>query len=452
VPERRPPLLIDPSLIRRVLERDRPWAVYALGDLSPGYAEHCRWLVSPDEPRALVLLYARFEPPILFAMGPPQRLKALMGEVDPPVVSLHVRAEALPVVRARYPRAEIRPMWRMVVDAGTFRPAAADGVSPLAAADVDSITRLYAEGRRRGEGPDYFDPSMVEPGIFRGVFEGDELVAVAGTHLVVPSEGVGAVGNVYTRHDRRGRGLGGRVTSAVVEAALARGAGTVVLNVDPGNAAAVRVYQRLGFRLYCDFLQGLAFRAQGGGKRRSSVAGRHVALVRGINVGRARRVAMADLRDLLADLGYRDVRTLLNSGNAVFGAEKGQPGRIGQRIEQAMAERLGVSAAVTVLAARDFSTVVEENPLASSERNPARLLVAFCDDASRLAPVRALARQRWRPEALAVGTRAAYLWCAGGILESPLLEAVGRAMGQRTTTRNWATVLKIQAALQGSGQ
>ena len=89
------------------------------------------------------------------------------------------------------------------------------------------------------------------------------------------------------------------------------------------------------------------------------MANRHVALIRGINVGRAKRVAMADLRELLAELGYRDVQTLLNSGNVVFSGGREKPARMGKRIEAAMAERLGVSARVTVLIAAAFATVVE---------------------------------------------------------------------------------------------
>lgn len=255
------PPLTDPSLIRRILERDRPWAVYALGDLSPGFAEHSRWFALPDAPPALLLLYGRFDPPILFALGPPRRLQDLVAEIEPPVVSLQVRAGALAAVQTRYRRVEACPMWRMVVDARSFRPVASGPTSPLRADDVGAITSLYADGDERSEGPDFFDPSMVEQGIFRGVWEGEELVSVAGTHLVVPSEGVCAVGNVYTRHDRRGRGFGVRVTSAVVSTALARGIPTVVLNVDQRNASAIRVYERLGFRLHCDFVEGPAFRS-----------------------------------------------------------------------------------------------------------------------------------------------------------------------------------------------
>lgn len=157
---------------------------------------------------------------------------------------------------------------------------------------------------------------------------------------------------------------------------------------------------------------------------------------------------MADLRELVAGLGYRDVRTVLNSGNVVFTAGREKPNRIARRVEEAMVARLGVSAAVIVLTSGGFSAAVEENKLAVGADDPARLLVAFCGDAARLKQLEPLARQDWRPEALAVGSTAAYLWCPAGILAGRLLEAVGRKLGEATTTRNWRTVTKIHAVLQ----
>jgi predicted GNAT family acetyltransferase len=65
---------------------------------------------------------------------------------------------------------------------------------------------------------------------------------------------------VYVRQDRRGRGLAARVTSAVAADALAKGLRTVALNVSQMNSAALRVYERLGFRLYCPFVAGRALR------------------------------------------------------------------------------------------------------------------------------------------------------------------------------------------------
>jgi predicted GNAT family acetyltransferase len=92
--------------------------------------------------------------------------------------------------------------------------------------------------------------------VFFGTWENGELVAVAGTHLAVPAEGVGAIGNVYTRRDRRGLGLAGALTSAVAGELLRMGVRTIGLNVTQRNAAAIRVYERLGFFRYCDFIEG----------------------------------------------------------------------------------------------------------------------------------------------------------------------------------------------------
>ena len=154
---------------------------------------------------------------------------------------------------------------------------------------------------------------------------------------------------------------------------------------------------------------------------------------------------MSDLRALVEDLGYRDVRTLLNSGNVVFSTPRGVRGAADARIEKAMSTSLGVSARVTVLTVAELASAVARNPLGTLARDPSRMLVAVPrepSDRSRIAP---LERRDWAPEALAIGPRVAYLWCSGGLLESPLWEAVGRALGDAVTSRNWATMTKLHA-------
>jgi hypothetical protein len=136
------PHVTDPSRIRRILERDRPWAAYALGDLSPGFAEHCQWYATEDGSPALLLLFRRFDPPVLFALGPPRGLEDLLREIDAPVVSLHVRTDALAAVRTRFRPAETRAMWRMVVEPAGFRPVAPEDASALGASDIGAVTRL----------------------------------------------------------------------------------------------------------------------------------------------------------------------------------------------------------------------------------------------------------------------------------------------------------------------
>ncbi len=174
---------------------------------------------------------------------------------------------------------------------------------------------------------------------------------------------------------------------------------------------------------------------------------KQVALFRGINVGRAKRVAMADLRALFQELDYRDVRTLLNSGNVVFTGSNAEPAEASRLIERAMAAGLGVSARVTVLTATEFALIVEENRLSGVADDPSRLLVMILADPRDRRLLEPLLKRDWSPEVLALGGRAAYLWCPDGFLRSPLPEAAGRLLGDAVTTRNWATILKIHGQL-----
>ncbi|HET7459248.1 MAG TPA: DUF1697 domain-containing protein [Gemmatimonadaceae bacterium] len=174
---------------------------------------------------------------------------------------------------------------------------------------------------------------------------------------------------------------------------------------------------------------------------------RFVALLRGINVGRAKRVAMADLRAVVEGLGYGDVRTLLNSGNVVFTAPRATKESVAAaRIRAAVAERCGVDSRVTVLAGDAVAAAVAENPLLDVAADPSRLFVAVladpADARSRLQP---LAARSWTPEALAVGGRVAYLWCPAGQIESPLAAALAKTLGDAVTSRNWATMTKLHA-------
>jgi uncharacterized protein (DUF1697 family) len=174
---------------------------------------------------------------------------------------------------------------------------------------------------------------------------------------------------------------------------------------------------------------------------------KHVALLRGINVGKAKRIAMADLAELVRGLGYQDVKTLLNSGNVVFGVPPAKSKLDhAERIETALAAELGVSARVTTLSPAEMTTIVEENPLVDVARDPARLLVVVWRSKNDRKLVAPLAEQALEPEILALGKRAAYLWCAKGILESALASALlGREYKETVTTRNWATFSKLHA-------
>jgi uncharacterized protein (DUF1697 family) len=172
----------------------------------------------------------------------------------------------------------------------------------------------------------------------------------------------------------------------------------------------------------------------------------HVALLRGVNVGGNKRVPMAEWRALMEGLGYTRVRTLLNSGNAVFDAAPSP--KHAARIRQALIDGLGVDVAVIVKTAAEMAAIEAGNPLVAEVTDASRLIVAFtatAEDLAGLAPLAALAQP---PERLHVGPHAAYLWCANGILESKAGAAMLGKAGRAATSRNWATVLKLQALVR----
>ncbi len=268
------PPLADLDAVRRILQTDRVWSAFALADLTPGYREHARWYVPGDGQDAglqaqdaglqaqdtVVLLYHAFDPPLFVPLGAPERVEPVLAELAAePAFYLSVQEPLLPSIEAAGYRLERkRLMHRMALDPARYDPRRSAACRPLNAADREAVETLYAEGNDRGEQPEFFLPAMLEIGVYEGVWEGGELVAAGGTHVFSPSEGVAALGNVYVRRDRRGAGLGAAVASAVIDRIRSAGVETIVLNVVAANRTAARLYERLGFRTYCDFIEAFA--------------------------------------------------------------------------------------------------------------------------------------------------------------------------------------------------
>lgn len=256
----------DKGRIRAFLERDRLWGAYALGDLEPALFPHCVWGLASDARGdvALVLLFEALTPPGLLTFGDPHAVVAILSEaLRPAQVFFMIGTEHLAALRELYHVETPDPMVRMVVDRATFTPPSAPPslvgraagrlgpVRRITLADLDRLNALYAGG----ETPGAFAPFQIEQGVFYGVELDGRLVAAAGTHLVAPSQGVAAVGNVYTDRAYRGRGLAQLCTSAVVAHCFDLGIGDVVLNVDSRNAPAIAAYRRLGFREHRAFYE-----------------------------------------------------------------------------------------------------------------------------------------------------------------------------------------------------
>jgi ribosomal protein S18 acetylase RimI-like enzyme len=247
--------LTDRSEILAYLETNRLYASYAIGDLEPGLFEQSSWAGAEKAGQlaALILLFRGLRPPPLFLMGDAAGLRAILEDIQyPERPYLTCRSEHVSMTRDYFAWDETVPMWRMVLNPNRFQAGKGDCVR-LSPDHHDLLDELYSLG-----GGGAFDLAQLQHGAFYGALVENRLVAVAGTHLVSPTYGVAAVGNVFTHPHYRRRGYGTATTSAVVTELLARGIQDIILNVGQNNVSAVRVYERLGFERYCPFFEGPA--------------------------------------------------------------------------------------------------------------------------------------------------------------------------------------------------
>jgi uncharacterized protein (DUF1697 family) len=171
---------------------------------------------------------------------------------------------------------------------------------------------------------------------------------------------------------------------------------------------------------------------------------RYAALLRGINVGGNRKVAMADLRELLAGLGYDDVTTYLQSGNAVFSTAGSSPAALSAAIEERLARKFGAPVRVIIRTAAELAGVVGASPLPDGPENPSRFFVAFLSAAPDPQAVREIEAQSFDPDQIWISGPEAYLWCPGGAADTTLTHSfIEKRLGVTATARNWNTVTKL---------
>jgi len=172
-------------------------------------------------------------------------------------------------------------------------------------------------------------------------------------------------------------------------------------------------------------------------------AKRQVALLRGINLGRNKRIAMADLRKLVEGLGYEEVRTHLQSGNVVF-TTADSPARAAKAIEGELDAKLGMDVRVLIRTDRELAGVVERNPLGDVMTDPTRLFVTFLSAKPDARRVRGIDPSKFVPDVFRVGDREVYVWCPNGYAGTKLNHAFWeKQLGLTGTARNWRTVTRL---------
>ncbi|MGC4849979.1 DUF1697 domain-containing protein [Micromonospora sp. DT15] len=168
---------------------------------------------------------------------------------------------------------------------------------------------------------------------------------------------------------------------------------------------------------------------------------RYVALLRGVNVG-STRLAMADLRRIVTDLGHEDAQTYLQSGNVVFGSSVRDAEKLAAGIARALTDELALTVPVLVRSARELAAIAGGNPYADREDDPTRLLVAFLATAPEKSTADALAVPGGENVSFTVTGREVFLhYVDGGYGRSKFTNAyLEKKLGVVSTSRNWKSV------------
>jgi GNAT superfamily N-acetyltransferase len=251
-----------PHEAARFLLQDRTWSAYALGYIDPASGTQTQVMTSEagGATSSLVLLAQLPQLVSLFATGDPAGVARVIAALPVPPASgvFSLRAEAMDPLERAFHVSTSYQMRRMRVDAAGLRPRRETAVSRLGIDDLDAVKRIY------GMWTDSHQlPSQLSRGIYFGVYDGGDLVAIAGTHCISPKYGIGAIGNVLTHSNFRNRGLASTTTSAVARELFSLGCDEIVLNVRNGNEAALAAYTQLGFTEHCTFIEGV-FHARAG--------------------------------------------------------------------------------------------------------------------------------------------------------------------------------------------
>ena len=171
--------------------------------------------------------------------------------------------------------------------------------------------------------------------------------------------------------------------------------------------------------------------------------GRHVALLRAVNVG-GRKLPMAELRALCAALGWEDVATYIQSGNIVFSAP-GAGIALETQLERAIAERFGMEVPVIVRGAAQWKRYPSSNPFAKAARDePNRLMLLISKRAPAAGAEDAIQGKAAGGEQVRRVDDALWIHFPNGSGTSKLTPAlIDRAIGSPATSRNYNSVIAI---------
>lgn len=232
-------------------------SAYMLGDLDPAYAHGCTWFALDEEPiESVLLLYSALSAPTLLSEGKTEDLEAIIlgaWEQIPRRVYFQMPEQHSEVMSTFFRLSKEQDMLRMGLSKAEKPPCErSDEVVPLSHRDTGDIMALYQHY------PDnFFEPSLLNTGMYFGIRINSVLVSVAGIHQLSESKGIAAVGNIVTHPEHRGLGYATICVSHLVSELLER-VDDVALNVAASNQSAIRCYESVGFKSKYTFKEGWA--------------------------------------------------------------------------------------------------------------------------------------------------------------------------------------------------
>jgi len=242
--------LVDPEAIRPLLEGQRAYTAYALAHLDPRLFSRSEWWQARGPQGQALLVHSRSGlGPALVALGDPQALEALCRlHPGPRLTFATFQLDHLAVAQRHFVLSRPGPSLRMTVSAASFRPVAGPA-QRLRRANIGAVNAL-----QHSESFGSYPAAILDDGVYYGVYADQKLIAMAGTHVLAPSQGLALVGNIMTHPRYRGQGHGSVATSAVT-AELLKTCPDVLLTVDARNRIAIRLYERLGYREQCRLIE-----------------------------------------------------------------------------------------------------------------------------------------------------------------------------------------------------
>lgn len=236
-----------------VLSRDRVWNCFALADLAPPFGQYTEVAVAyhAERPPAACLLLRHPAFTVLSPAGDSAGVEAILARLDLPARTA-IQAQALHLAALDKYYRPVEPsqeLIRMYVRPATFRPVSPAGsIRRLTPSDLEAVLELY-----RLFPENVFRPDELEHGLYYGLYDGQQLAAIGGTHVLAPAYRISVLGGIFTHPDHRRRGYSQQLTGQLVSDLLALGCDEVVLNVFAANTPAIQLYQKLGFQSHCHY-------------------------------------------------------------------------------------------------------------------------------------------------------------------------------------------------------